>query len=75
MSEKPYSIEDIYNDLREIQNLVWQSDDLMAQDTLFEIQDKLADLMLKVAIAAGKEENLARSFPWLYRIAREGENE
>lgn len=75
MSEKPYSIEDIYNDLREIQNLVWQSDDLMTQDTLFEIQDKLADLMLKVAIAAGKEENLARSFPWLYRIAREGENE
>ena len=75
MSEKPYSIEDIYNDLREIQNLVWQSDDLMSQDTLFEIQDKLADLMLKVAISAGKEENLARSFPWLYRIAREGENE
>lgn len=75
MSEKPYSIEDIYNDLREIQNLVWQSDDLMSQDTLFEIQDKLADLTLKVAIAAGKEENLARSFPWLYRIAREGENE
>lgn len=73
--EKRYRVHDIYDGMKEVLRLAWEGDDLMSQDTLFEIQDKLADLMLKVAIAAGKEEDLARSFPWLYRIAREGENE
>ena len=52
--------------LLKILELVWQDDDMMNQDTLFELQDELSILALEVAIAEGKQAKLINKFPWLY---------
>ena len=57
---------DIYNRLKKIQSLAWRGDDLMEQDTLFEMQDYIASLILDVAEDCGKTDDLVQSFPWLY---------
>lgn len=62
------TMNEVYEALKELQLLAWSGDDLLSQDTLFEIQDKLADLTLKVAVAAGMDKELAATFPWLYTI-------
>ena len=56
----------LYNELKRIQSIVWQDDDMMTQDTLFDVQERLADLTLKAANDIGKAEELAADFPWLY---------
>ena len=61
-------MKEVYEDLKELQLLAWSGDDLMSQDTLFEIQNKLADLTLKAASAVGQERELAAAFPWLYTV-------
>lgn len=66
MDNPTANMKEVYEDLKELQLLVWSGDDLMSQDTLFEIQDKLADLTLNVAVAAGRDEDLVATFPWLY---------
>lgn len=60
------TMNEIYKDLKELQNIAWKNDDLMTQDTLFEMQEMLADLTLKVAVAAHQENDLVKEFPWLY---------
>ena len=39
----------------------------MDQEILFEIQEVFADLLLEVATAEKKIDDLVKSFPWLYR--------
>ena len=65
--------ESIYKELKEIQRLVWRDDDLMSQGTLFTLQDRLCDLVLKVANDCGQQGDLVRSFPFLYCSGDAGE--
>ena len=58
----------MYEELKEIQNLLWKHDDLMDQETLFKLQDKVADLTLKVARSEGRIVDLVDSFKWLYGV-------
>ena len=57
----------MYNELKKIQSLLWQSDDRMDQDTLFELQDYVGGLLLKVAEKENKHDDLVKSFPWIYK--------
>lgn len=45
----------MYEKLEKIQELLWKNDDLMDQDTLFELQDKVAELILEVAGKEGRK--------------------
>jgi CxxC motif-containing protein len=56
----------MYSQLKELQKLAWKSDDRMDQETLFELQDKLAELTLQAAIKEGKTADLQKAFPFLY---------
>jgi hypothetical protein len=47
--------------------LLWKNDDNMSQDTLFELQENMAKLLLEVAQTEGKTKNLIKSFPFLYQ--------
>ena len=57
-----------YNRIKEIQQLVWKDDDRMDQETLFELQDGVADLALAIATDEGCEQDLVATFPWLYEL-------
>lgn len=57
----------MYKELKEIQQLLWKNDDRMDQDTLFELQDKMAKILLNVAEKEGKIGDLVKSFSWLYK--------
>lgn len=57
----------LYNKIKEIQKLVWKNDDLMMQETLFELQDKIADLALIIAQKEAKTDDLLENFKWLYK--------
>ncbi len=59
---------EIYNKVKEIQSLIFKDDDRMDQDTLFELQEKIALLTLQVAQKEGKTEDLIKSFKWLYDV-------
>ena len=66
--DKPMTMTEVYAKLVELQRILWEGDDLMSQDTLFEAQELVADLTLKVCFAAGKTgEDLVEKFPWLYK--------
>lgn len=58
----------LYNELKDINKLAWRDDDLMRQETLFELQEKLAEILLSVARDCGEtaQNDLVKSFPWLY---------
>lgn len=57
----------MYKELKEIQMLLWKDDDRMEQDTLFDLQEKVAELTLKIAEKENRITDLVRSFPWLYK--------
>ena len=61
----------MYEAIEKIQEMLWRHDDLMSQDTLFELQDFVADLALKVAEKEGKVDKLVAKFPFLYRRKEE----
>ena len=63
----------MFDTLCELQKLAWANDDLMTQDTLFDLQDKLATLSLSVAskISPLKVDSLVKQFPWLYEVKGE----
>ena len=58
----------MYEKLEKIQELLWKDDDRMDQDTLFELQDIVAKLILEVARKEGQKivDRLVSKFPWLY---------
>lgn len=58
----------MYNDLKAIQKLLWKHDDLIEQEDLFAVQDKISELILKVAQKENKTDDLVKSFPWLYDV-------
>ena len=56
----------MYNELKEILKLSFKDDDRMDQDTLFDLQDRITDLTLRIAQKENKTDDLVKSFPWLY---------
>ena len=58
----------MYNDLKKIQELLWKDDDRMDQDTLFELQEFVAELTLKAAEKENKVDDLLKNFKWLYEV-------
>lgn len=57
----------MYDELKKVQSLLWKSDDRIDQETLFELQDYVAELILKVSQKENKTNDLVNSFPWLYK--------
>jgi hypothetical protein len=55
-------------ELIEIQKIVWKGDDQMSKSILFELQHRLAELVLGVANGLNKSETLVELFPWLYKV-------
>lgn len=60
-------MKNMYEKLEAIQEILWRNDDMIMQEDLFEAQEKLADLLLEVAVEEGKAEALAKKYPFLYR--------
>jgi len=58
----------MYNELKEILKLSFKDDDRMDQDTLFDLQDRMTDLTLRIAQKENKTDDLVKSFPWLYKV-------
>lgn len=57
----------VYAELKKIQKLLWKDDDLMEQETLFELQNYVMNLTLEYAKKENQEKDLIKSFPWLYK--------
>lgn len=57
----------VYETVKAIQRLAWKDDDMMTQETLFDLQEALAHLALELAVETGNETDLLSTFPWLYR--------
>ena len=57
----------IYETVKAIQRLAWRDDDMMRQETLFDLQEALAELTLSLAVETGNTDDLLKSFPFLYR--------
>ena len=62
--------QDIFNELMIINTLAWQDDDLMRQETLFDVQEKVANLLLAVAQDIGNPalRAICKAFPYLYSM-------
>ena len=58
----------MYNELKEILSLLWKNDDKMDQDTLFQVQDRMTTILLKVAEKEKKTDDLLKSFPYLFEV-------
>lgn len=60
----------MYEKIEKIQELLWRDDDMMRQETLFELQDYVAELILEVANKEGPKtvDRLVKKFPWLYQV-------
>ena len=57
-----------FKEICDVQKLLWANDDLMTQDILFQLQDKVANLALKIANSEKKGAELVKQFPFLYRM-------
>lgn len=62
--------QDIFNELIIINTLAWQDDDIMRQETLFDVQEKVANLLLAVAQDIGNPalRVICKAFPYLYSM-------
>ena len=62
--------EKIYEQLKTVLSLAWRDDDRMTQDTLFRLQEHLANLTLAVAESIGDSalKDLCKAFPYLYNM-------
>ena len=56
----------MYNDIKKIQTLLWKHDDMMQQETLFELQEVVAGLALRIAEKEKRTEEIVKDFPHLY---------
>jgi len=61
------SKEKIFNKLISINKKIWQDDDRMDQETLFDLQDELQTFLLEIAKDIKQEEKLVKEFPFLYK--------
>ena len=56
----------MYNELKELQKLMWKNEDMPDQEDWFEMQDLMAELVLKAAVKEKKTDDLIKTFPFLY---------
>lgn len=56
----------LYTRIVNIQKLIWKNDDILDQNDLFDLQEKIADLALAIAENENKTDDLVEKFPWLY---------
>ena len=56
----------MYNAIARIQKLLWKDDDMINQETLFELQELIAEIALKIANREKKTAQLVKDFPHLY---------
>ena len=56
----------MYNEIKKIQELLWKHDDMMDQETLFELQELVCKLALRIAKKEKKPEQIVKDFPYLY---------
>lgn len=57
----------MYNEVKKIQQMLWKNDDLLEQETLFDLQDYVGALLLKIAKSEDKTDDLLKSFPYMYK--------
>ncbi len=57
----------LYADIKNIMRLSMKDDDRMNQETLFELQEEVCNLALRVAVVERKETDLVNAFPWCYQ--------
>lgn len=50
----------------DIQKLAWKNDDRMDQETLFDLQDRIAEMALVIANNENRVDDLIKAFPWVY---------
>lgn len=55
-----------YATTKELLEIAYSGDDRIDQEKLFELQEKLAKLALRIAIAEDKTDDLVKSFGWLF---------
>ena len=55
-----------YAATKELLEIAYSGDDRIDQTKLFELQEKLAKLALRIAIAENKTDDLVKSFGWLF---------
>lgn len=58
---------ELFKELMRLQELVWSGDDQIGQEELFEVQNQLANILLKLGKDVKGEEELVSKFPYLYR--------
>lgn len=58
--------DNMYAKLKPIMKLAFRIDDMIEQEDLFELQEKLAELMLEIANKEGKTEQLLKDFKGIY---------
>jgi hypothetical protein len=58
---------DILKRLIKVQKLLWKDDDLMNQETLFDLQAEMQVLVLTLANDTNSTDVILKEFPWLYR--------
>ena len=61
----------MYNEIKKIQKLLWKHDDMMDQEDLFELQEQVMELALRIAEKEKKTEQLIKDFPNLYKLEME----
>ena len=61
----------MYNEIKKIQKLLWKHDDMMDQEDLFELQELVMELALRIAEKEKKTEQLIKDFPNLYKLETE----
>ena len=64
------SLEPFYKAICDLQNVLWEDDDCMSQDALFEAQEKVSTIALDIANKIGKVDDLISKFPWLYEVKK-----
>jgi len=62
--------QEIFEQLKGIQTLAWKQDDWMEQESLFDLQERVANLTLAVAQDIGNTalKDLCKTFPYLYSV-------
>lgn len=58
-----------YKDIKKILQKLWVCDDLISQDDLFDVQELVAILALKIAKKEKTTDDLVSTFPWLFSHA------
>ena len=57
-----------YERVKKLLSKIFEEDDLMSQDNLFELQDMIARFAMQVAKDEKKTKDLVESFSWLYHV-------